>query len=89
MVKCKALCCLLMLQIFVSFHESLVLLLLSFLYKARGETQRNSPIEKCLNTSRKEKMDDEVTENLNSDPKFQRSVKMPILFYLKQFTDYC
>lgn len=30
-------------------------------------------------------MDD---ENLNSDPKFQRSVKMPILFYLKQFTDY-
>lgn len=90
-VKCKTLCCLLMLQIFISFHEPLVLPLLSCLFKRRGKrtlSHRNST-ERCLSVSRKGKICDEVTESLNSDPKFQIAIKMPIQFYLKEFTNYC
>lgn len=42
----------------------------------------NSATGRCLNTNRKDKTRFEVTEDLNSDPKFQRSVKIPIQFYL-------
>lgn len=52
-------------------------------------SHRNSPTERCLSTSIKEKIDDEVTENLNSDPAFRSTIKMPVLFYLKQLSNYC
>lgn len=35
------------------------------------------------------KRKDEVTADLNSDPNFQRTIKMSLLFYLKQLTNYC
>lgn len=35
------------------------------------------------------KRKDEVTEDLNSDPNFQSTIKMSLLFYLKELTNYC
>lgn len=91
-VKCKTLCRLLILQIFIRFHEPLVLPLLSSLSKKEEGEKKPFPtgiLQLRESWTRLEKIRDKVTENLNSDPKFQRSIRMPIQFYLKQFTNYC
>lgn len=84
--------CLLMLQIFISFREPLALPLISFLFKGGKKFKKYTFPQEFSNWEMLEgscKRKDEVTADLNSDPNFQRTIKMSLLFYLKQLTNYC